>query len=304
MAGFSPSGLNCALVTPFDGSGAVDHSALKKLIDFLADHQVRGVCPIANIGEFLSLPLEERKRVISTVCAASGGRLAVMPGVCDLNLDHTLELCRFSAQEGASAVLLCAPYYYPYPQEYLKKFLLDTVEGSPLPVVFYNSPGFTNPVDFDTILKLLDHPNVVGMKESSGDLRQTMRILSAAKERGGRVHVLMGWEELLLAGLSHGAKGCIVTGAAIFPELLSEVLASFASGNLQRAADCEFAIQRITASLMKIGFPQGYKLGVAARGISFRILQSCTMQQTEDELQKLVPEIAEKIRNELDALAL
>lgn len=299
---FAPSGLYCAMITPFASDGSVDYGKIRKILDFLIEHTVEGVCPVANIGEFLSLTLEQRKKIISTVCEHAAGKLHVVPGVNDLNLGNTEELCRHATSEGANGVLVCAPYYYPYSQSYLQEYLFRTADSSPLPVTFYNSPHFTNPVDFDILLSYLSHPNVTGMKESSGDIRFLMRVMDELKQRKLSTNVMMGWEELLLPGLLYGAKGCIVAGAGIFPELLRRILSDFSAGDLVHAAECELSIRRITEKLMGLGFPEGYKLGVAARGVSFRILQSVLLQHREQGLQQEIPKIEELIKKELSTL--
>jgi len=298
---FAPEGVYAAMVTPFDERGRVDRNAVGGIMDFLATHGADGVFPVSNVGEFLALSQEEKLALIGSATEAAGGRIKVMPGVTELSVERALELCRAAKNAGADGVVLSTPYYYRHSQAFIMTYMQTIAEHSPLPVMLYHSPKFANPIGLDNLVTLLAHENITAVKESSGDIRFLMQLMERIHAEGMAVNVLLGWEELLLSGLPYGVKGCVTSCGGIVPELLRKTIDSFRAGDIKTAAACESAVTRITNVLSSYGFPQGYKMGVLARGLRFRIYQSPHMEMMEAELQKEVPGIRDLIERELAA---
>lgn len=296
---FAPAGVNCAMVTPFDGSGGVDLEQVRKIVRFLIEKKVDGVFPVSNVGEFLLQSMEERKSVIAAVLEEGKGRIRVMPGVSDLSIDNCLELADFSYRHGADAVVVCAPYYYPYPQDYIRRYLETVADRSKLPVVLYNSPAFACRIEFEPLMALCRHPNITAVKESSGDVKFLLKFLNALDAQGSRKSVLLGWEELLLTGLTLGAKGCMVASASIVPELLVGVRDAFQHGDMERAVGLQKEVVRIAGLAGALGFPHGYKLGVRSRGFDFRIFRGDAFQAEEMRLNESLPGFRAQVEESL-----
>jgi len=299
---FAPEGVYAAMVTPFDGLGHIDHNAVQDMMDFLAAHGADGVFPVSNVGEFLTLSQDEKLALIASATEATGGRIKVMPGVTELCIERALALCRAAKDAGADGVVLSTPYYYRHPQAYTMTYMQTIAEHSPLPVTLYHSPKFANPIGLDNLMTLLSHENITAVKESSGDIRFLMQLMERIRAENLDVNVLLGWEELLLSGLPYGVKGCVTSCGGIVPELLRKTIDSFRAGDMEMAAACERAVTRITNALTAYGFPQGYKMGVLARGLRFQIYQSPHMAAMEAELQCEVAGIHTLIETELSLL--
>lgn len=288
-------GVWAAMMTPYDEKGMASEDGVKEFMEFFLDKKLDGIFPVSNVGEFATLTFEEKRRIIEICVSMGKGKMKVCPGVTDLNLDRALELAEFSCEQGADGVIISSPYYYPYGNTYIEEYLRIFLKESPLPVIIYHSPRFSNPISETFLLEILKHPNVAAVKESSGDARFLISLLERIKREEIDVEVMLGWEELLLTGLVHGASGCITSCGGIVPEILRKVYDSWTKGDMESAAFYQQSISRITRVLGEDGLPYGYKMGMAAR-IPQRMLQSRHMNELENQLQLK----AEKIKGMLD----
>lgn len=282
---FAPEGIFCAMITPFDDNGAVDIEQTRAIVRFLIQKNVDGVFPVSNVGEFLLLSMDERKELIKAVLDEGRGKIRVIPGISDLSIENCLKLAEFSRGCGADGVVVCAPFYYPYSQQYVIEFLKHIADHSPLPVTLYNSPLFANKVDFDLLVELCMHQNVTAIKESSGDVKFLLKLKVALDKNQAQIRVMLGWEELLYTGLSLGCDGCIVSSAGIVPELLVGIRDCFLKGEVDRALQLQKDVVEIAEAVKRFGFPHGYKLGVLSRGFNFNLFKGKSFDTEECRLR-------------------
>ncbi len=200
--------------TPFDEQGAIDPPALGRHLDWLAERGLEGALVLGSNGEFPSLSLRERRSVAETA-ARSRMRLILNVGSC--SLPEALELAHLGAELGYSALLCPPPFYFGAPTAGIASFLLAVLDAARLPVLLYNIPQRTGvPLD-DRLLDLLDgHPNLAGVKDSSGDPGELRRLSHRFANRS----YLVGNDCLL--GACHAAGGCgsITAVANVVPELV------------------------------------------------------------------------------------
>jgi dihydrodipicolinate synthase/N-acetylneuraminate lyase len=293
-------GLFAAMITPYDDSGHLNVAVAEAFVRFYVEKGVDGVFVISNVGEFALLPIEERRELIRLCRRAGGPNLKVCPGVTAFQLEESLAMAAFAKAEGADAVILSAPIYYPYSAQYVESFIFAFLDKAPLPVLFYNSPKFANPVPVDTLVRIMSHPNIISMKESSADVMFLLKYLARAERAGIKKPVMLGFEELLLTGLAHGAAGCITCSAGVVPELLRGIIDSFRAGDFARAASLQKSVARITEAVGAYGFPHGFKAAMAARGFSFRIAQAQLPDQ-EERFQGAIQPLKALIDAELEA---
>ncbi len=302
MGKFILEGVYSAMITPYDTDGNVNTAAAKGIVKFLKEKKANGVFPVSNVGEFLLLNADEKRRLVSAVTEENAGVLKVTPGICDVNTKSALEQARFCKDAGADAVVVCAPYYYPYPPEYVRRYMLEIAEHSVLPVIIYNSPSYTNKIDFEDLITLAAHENVRGIKESSGDVKFLLKLLNRIKNDGIDANVMLGWEELLYTGLTLGATGCAVSCGGIIPEILVKILDSFKKGDHATAVKYQMYVVEITSVIGQIGFPAGYKLAVKARGIDFNVIKDTGLVAYEDELTAKLPMLRDFINERVKGL--
>lgn len=292
-------GVYAAMITPFNAAGRLDEDTARAMMDFYISKGLDGVFAVSNVGEFAALPLEEKMALAEVCCQAGKGRLTVCPGVTDFDYGNTLALANHAKEKGAAAVVLSAPIYYPYSQKYVETFITSFLDESPLPVIFYHSPKFAQPVTFEFLLTLLAHPKVAAVKESSGDAMLLLRLLEALRAKGLSTPVMLGFEELFLTGLVHGARGSITSCGGILPELMTALLRSHQKGDIQKAAALQQSVCRITSAIKLYGFPLGYKMAMAARGFPLRIVKS-GLPALEQEYQAALPALRQVIQTEFE----
>ena len=226
-------GCGTALVTPFTGSGAVDFAALRALVDWQITEGIDFLVPCGSTGEAQTLDDGERERVVASVVEVAGGRVPVMAGATSNDTARAVAEARRMCRLGVDYILSATPYYNKPTQEGLYRHLAAVADASEKPVVLYNVPGRTS-VNLKpaTALRLAEHPNVVGIKEASGDLKQVMEILAA---RPPAFAVLSGDDWLTLPIITAGGDGLISVASNELPGTMTAFVHLVLSCNLDSA---------------------------------------------------------------------
>lgn len=225
--------------TPLTVSGQVDTGAIGRIFDHLAAGGVDGVFVLGSTGELASLSAAQRDSVIESAVAFAAGRLPVLVGISDTCLDESVRLGRLARESGANAVVVMTPYYYDLSQDEIRGYFRGLLPKLNLPVMIYHMPWLTgHQLDSDTLRALMDLPNVIGFKDSSGDPAFLDRLIEIAAVRP-EVAVLVGDESLFLAGLKLGAHGVVGGGANIAPRLFVNLLDAYHNGDTDAAETCQ-----------------------------------------------------------------
>jgi 4-hydroxy-tetrahydrodipicolinate synthase len=210
-----------ALITPFDEHGAVDEDGLQRLVRWQLLAGIDGLVPCGTTGEAPTMSAAERERVIALTVetaadgSASRGRVPVVAGTGTNDTASTIAATRRSAELGADAALVVAPYYNRPNDRMLLAHFTAVADDGDLPVVVYNVPSRTGTnVDADTFLRLAEHPRVVGVKEASGNLEQIARI---CRDRPNDVAVLAGDDAWTLPILALGGDGVVSVASNEIP---------------------------------------------------------------------------------------
>ncbi len=229
------------VVTPFDDDLAVDHDALRTLIEWQIAQGSHGISVTGTTGEPASLSLEEREAIFETTVSAVAGRVPVVLGTGSTNIDETLRLTRRAEQLGADAALVIVPYYNRPSQEGLFQHFVTVSRSTNLPVIVYNIPGRTATNIEPATLKRIRQacPNVVGVKESNRDFEEVTRVLDTV---GRDFLVYSGIEALCYPMLALGGAGHISATANLLPGPVADLYNHFAAGDWQRARDLHFEL--------------------------------------------------------------
>ncbi len=230
------SGIYPPVPTFFDADEELDLATLREHITRLRAHGIANFVALGSNGEAMHLTPEERGQVIATVRDAAGTGAQVLAGAGALSTRETISLTRLASAAGADVALILPPHQYlsaMTPPE-LRAHYLAVADASPLPVLIYNMPGNSAGIDLDaeTVIALSAHPNIVGLKDSSGNVAKLAEVAAGARE--GFV-VLAGSAGFLLPALVVGAKGAIAALANIAPREVLELQAFFAQGRLDEA---------------------------------------------------------------------
>jgi 4-hydroxy-tetrahydrodipicolinate synthase len=260
------------MVTPLRDRDTLDVEGLERLVEHILAGGVSGLFILGTTGEGPSLSYRLRRDLIERVCRQVRKRAPVLVGITDTAFVEALNLACFAAEAGAQAVVSTPPYYMPGGQMELQEWLDHLVARLPLPLFIYNMPALTQ-VAFepDTVRRAMDHPGVVGLKDSSGDLdyiRQACSLLPARPDWS----VLIGPQELLVPAMRLGAAGGVSGGANVFPHLYVQLHAAIESGQSARTEELNQAIASVAEALFHVGrhpssLIKGLKCALAVQGI-------------------------------------
>ncbi len=226
-------GCGTALVTPFTDAGAVDFPALRALVDWQIADGIDFLVPCGSTGEAATMDEREREQVVASVVEVAAGRVPVMAGATSNDTARAVAEARRMCRLGVDYILSATPYYNKPTQEGLYRHLAAVADASEKPVVLYNVPGRTSVnLKVSTALQLAAHPNVAGIKEASGDLKQVMEILVA---RPSGFAVLSGDDWLTLSIITAGGDGLISVASNELPGPMTAFVHLCLSGDLDSA---------------------------------------------------------------------
>lgn len=276
-------GIVCPLATPLDGDEQLDVPALHRLLDRIMP-DLDGVFPLGSSGEFALLAPRTAEHLVDEVVSYVGGRMPVYVGIGATGTALTLDSLKRLARPGVDYVVACTPFYYPLTdQEAVAAHFLALADASPVPLVLYNIPQNTaTHIAPATAARLAEHSNIVGMKDSWGDMFLHQEFLAL---RSDTFQVMQGREQLAAASLWLGGDGVISALANFAPALLQQIAEAVREGDRARALEA----QRAVTELARV-FDQGYwlsalKATLAELGIGTgrlaRPLPECSPAQRE-----------------------
>ena len=251
-----------ALVTPFR-DGRVDVARLEELVDYHVEAGTHGLVPCGTTGESATLSHEEHDLVIDTVVRRADGRIPVIAGTGSNSTNEAIRLTRYARDVGADAALVITPYYIKPTQEGLLRHFEAVAQSVDIPLVLYNVPGRTG-VDMapSTVVRLADLPTIVGIKEASGSLDQTVEILRGAPE----LCVLSGDDSLTLGLMAVGARGVISVAANVAPKPMVDLVELALDGNFAAAREVHFRLFPLFGGLFVETNPIPVKAAMALQG--------------------------------------
>lgn len=222
------------VVTPMTADEELDLPGLRRHIDFCLERGVDGIFVLGTTGEFYALDEAEKQRVIATAVEHVNGRAPVYAGTGAETTREVLRLTKMAEKERVAGVSVITPYFLKPTQAELIHHFRSVAESTSLPVILYNNPatcaGVT--IEVDTVAKLAEIRNIVGIKDSSGDLQGTIEMVKRTPQDFA---VLMGRDTLILAGLMFGTQGAIPASANLSPTLAVGIYQSFRKGDLVAA---------------------------------------------------------------------
>lgn len=223
------------LVTPLADRDTLDVAGFQRLISHVLGGGVHGIFVLGTTGEGPSLSHHLQREVVSQACQLVGGRVPVMVGITDPSFFESISLATHAAEEGATAVVLAPPYYFPAGQEELLEYLEELIPALPLPVMLYNMPSMTKlSYSPEIVGELARWPQVVGLKDSSGDIDYFCRVRELTADVD-EFAMLVGPEHLLCEAIKLGADGGVSGGANVRPELYVQLYEATVSGGHTKA---------------------------------------------------------------------
>ncbi len=241
------------MVTPLLGVDRLDVASTERLVEHVLAGGVHGLFVLGTTGEAPNLAYGTRHELVRTACRRVAGRVPVLVGVTDTVFAESLRLAETAAEEGAAAVVAASPYYFPPGQPELVKYFRDLADRSPLPVYLYNMPSHVKVMlDLDTVLRLAEHPNIVGVKDSSGNVIFFNNLRHALRDRPD-FGVFIGPEEGMAESVLMGANGGVNGGANLFPKLYVDLYAAAAAKDVDRVRELQPKVMAVATSFYGVG---------------------------------------------------
>jgi len=251
--GLVVKGIIPAMVTPLDQDEKLDESGIREVINYLIDSGVHGIFVCGSQGESYALSEDERKRVVEIAVDEVNGRVPVYAGTGAVTTKATIELSRYAMDVGADAVTVVTPYFIRPSQDELYMHYKRVAESVDIPVMIYNNPGRTNVnLEAETVKRLAEIDNIVGIKDSSGDLTLTAQYIMECPDDFA---VLAGRDSLILATLLYGGKGAVAATANVAPKLVVGIYENFIKGDLKKARELQFKLLPLRLAFSLGTFP-------------------------------------------------
>ncbi|MCD6325746.1 4-hydroxy-tetrahydrodipicolinate synthase [Candidatus Bathyarchaeota archaeon] len=251
--GLAVKGIIPAMVTPLDRNEEIDEAGIRGIINYLIDSGVHGIFVCGSQGESYALTDDEKKRVIEISVDEVNGRVPVYAGTGAVTTKMTIDLSRYAVNVGADAVTIVTPYFIKLSQDELYMHYKRIAESVDSPILIYNNPGRTNVnLEAETVKKLAEIDNIVGIKDSSGDLTLTAQYIMKCPDEFA---VLAGRDSLILATLLYGGKGAVAATANVAPRLVVGIYENFIKGDLEKARELQFKILPLRLAFSLGTFP-------------------------------------------------
>lgn len=285
------TGMATAMVTPMTPTG-VDYDTLAEFIEFQIEEGINALVACGTTGESATLSQEERKEVIRFTIDRVAGRVPVIAGVGTNNTEHVLDFAKSACDNGADGLLVVTPYYNKATQGGLIKHFSMIADAAEKPVIMYNVPSRTGcNLQANTVATLADHPNIVGLKEASGNMSQVVDIIAKC---GDKLDIYSGEDALTVAMMSMGGKGCISVLSNVMPRQSVEMTDAAFAGDFKKAAELQCRMLPLIDALFSEVNPIPAKAAVAAMGFGeeyirmpLTLMEDVTRKNLYEQMRKL-----------------
>jgi dihydrodipicolinate synthase/N-acetylneuraminate lyase len=276
-------------IVPLDAKGEIHESELRRYVDWLIAKGVHGLYPNGSTGEFTRFTVEERIRIMEIICDQVRGRVPVLAGAAEANVKETVRACEKYFEMGATAVAIVAPYYYKLSPRAVYAYFKEIADNTPIDVTLYNIPMFASPIDVPTVKRLAEEcPKVVGIKDSSGDIPNMIRMIQAVRPSRPDFSFLTGWDAALMPMLLIGCDGGTNASSGVVPELTRKLYDLTVSYRIDEARALQYDIVTLfDAMLFSAEFPDGFRTAVRLRGFDTGVGRQPLSDDQQKDLSKL-----------------
>ena len=249
----TPRGIIPAMVTPLTADDRVNEPALRRLTNHLIKGGSHGVFAVGSQGEFWALSADEKQQAWEIVVEETNGRVPVYAGTVAITTREAIALTRLAEKAGVDAVSILTPFFVSPSDDELYSHYRSIAESTGLPVLLYTNPARTGvKVSPGLLARLAEIENIVGIKDSSGDLELMAEYIRVTPPDFG---VLMGRDTLIFAALLYGAKGAIAATANVVPALVVSIYERFKAGDLDGARRAQEALAPLRMAFTWGTFP-------------------------------------------------
>lgn len=261
-------GVIVPILTPIDKDENVDEIKMRKQVDFVIEGGVSGILAFGSNGEFYMMEEDEMERTFKIIVDQAKGRVPVYVGIGGISTKKCCRIAKMGVENGAYGVSVLQPMFLKPTEEELFlhfKTIADCVPNTP--VLLYNNPGRVNYTLSGGLVEKLatEVKNIVGMKDTSGDITQTSEFIRRTRHLGFKV--FGGKDTLLFASLCHGAVGGVCTTANFMPELIIDIYDKYVSGDFNGSLEAQYKLNPVRLSMDGASFPVATKDMANLRGM-------------------------------------
>lgn len=260
-------GVVVPIITVIDENERIDEVGMRAQVDYVIDGGVSGILAFGSNGEFYMVEEDEMERGLKIMVDQAAGRVPVYFGIGAISTKKCCRLAKMAVANGASAVSVLQPMFLkPTKAELFGHFKAIAESVPETPVLLYNNPGRVGYTLSGDLVEELAHqvPNIVGMKDTSGDITQTSEFIRRTRDVGFKV--FGGKDTLLYASLCHGAVGGVCTAANFMPELITDIYNKYAAGDLSGSLEAQFKLNPVRLAMDPASFPVAAKDMATLRG--------------------------------------
>ena len=281
-------GTGIALITPFKTDYSVDTEALTRIVNHVIDNGADFLVVLGTTSEAPTLTADEKNLVINTILKANNSRLPIMLGMGGNNTLAVIEAIKAQDFTGIHGILSVVPYYNKPNQRGMKAHFEAIADASPVPVVVYNVPGRVGVnLQAATCVELAKHPNIIAVKEASGNLQQIMEIL---RDKPTDFDVLSGDDGITQPLMALGAKGVISVAANAYTKPFSRMMNAMRDGHTEEALRLHYAMMRMNQLIFADGNPAGIKCLMNQMGLCENVLRLPLVKANEKVEADIVEE--------------
>ena len=260
-------GVIVPILTPIDEEERIDEAKLREQVDYVIEGGVLGILAFGSNGEFYVVEEDEMERGLKIMVDQAAGRVPVYFGIGAISTRKCCRLAKMAVANGAAGISVLQPMFLKPTEDELYlhfKTIAETVPETPM--LLYNNPGRVGYTMSGRLVERLAHevPNIVGMKDTSGDITQTSEFIRRTRDVGFKV--FGGKDTLLYASMCHGAVGGVCTAANFMPELITDVYNKFVAGDLEGSLEARFKLNPVRLSMDGASFPVAAKDMANLRG--------------------------------------
>lgn len=246
------------ILTPVDESDRIVESSMRRLVDYVIDGGVHGILAFGSNSEFYGVEPDEQQRGLEILLDQVSGRVPVYMGIGAITTRECIKTAIMAEKEGAQAISVLAPMFVAPNEDELYEHFSSIAKSVSLPMLLYNNPGRVGyGMSPRLVSRLAKLPNIVGMKDSSGNMTMTAEYIRLT--RGEQFSVMAGKDTMILAALVYGAVGCVASTANVVPKLVVEIYDKFMAGDLKGSLEAQYKLNPFRMAFDKASFPVATK---------------------------------------------
>jgi len=291
-----PHGILTAVITPFDSEERVDYRVWKQIVEHQIAAGVHGLFFAGGQGEFFALTSTERHQIAEQCVSMVAGRIPVFMGTGAVTTRESINLTMAAAEAGVDYAVVISPYYLRPSQSELAEHYLTLCRESPIPVLAYNVPERTGvELEPETLRYVAERSDrLIGLKDSSGNLKKLRRYVELAQELGRPFYIFMGRDHMILPALSLGCAGAVTACANVIPELMVSLYEAYQRGDTAQAKDLQERIKPLRAAFSIGTFPIVIKEAMEIAGLPGGLCRRPVGPLTDNERKQLL-RVVEKL---------